>query len=224
MNTTQQADKPTRKPKATRRHITRQDKRKATRSRQTEPIASTQSPKRTRIQMHSDAECIAACTAALTANLEHPTSKRGLDAAIASLGHIINVSTLHDWLKLYRPMIEPTLTVIPVEQTIADTRNKTLSNMIKARDLAVAQLLDPNKVKNAQYRDNGVVAGILDDHIEAATAIRPSLANAAIALDRICTALGFTTEDLILSHTAKLQDLQQRRLMSADKPMIEPGE
>lgn len=189
------------------------------------PTSETRSAKRAYTPSQTTpAERIAAVTAALTANREHPTGSRALDAACLSLGRPIHVSTLHDWLQLYRGQIEATLPVIDLDETIKSQHNKTLADMIKARDIAVKQLLDENKAKGANYRDNGVVAGILHDKIENATALPANIVDAVLAFVKICDALGFPAEQLIRDNTNRLIGLQQRRLMADSTAMLSPGE
>lgn len=156
----------------------------------------------------------------------HPVGKRAYDAACASLGVNINVGTLHDWLKLYRAQVEPTLalTVVPVEETILAQRDKTLNDMVKAKEIAMAQLLDEGKAKLASYRDSGVVMGILHDKIEASTALPVSMVNAVQAFMRICDALGLPAEDMIRGNTAKLIGVQQHRLMQDNQGMLTTGD
>lgn len=84
--------------------------------------------------------------------------------------------------------------------------------MFKARDIAIKQLLDEDKAKNANYRDNGVVAGIMHDKIESAIGLSPSMVATVQAWERICNALGLPAEELIKANTEKLQALQQARL------------
>src|SRR5260221_6055769 len=142
---------------------TAKTKRTATRSKpKVEPNNNSQKQKRAyaRAEDFTAQERIVAVTAALTANAEHPTGRRALDAACAALHTTIHVSTLHDWLHLYRDQVRPMLITKPIDQVIIDQRDSTLADMNAVRQLAIQELQDKAKAKEASWRDTAVVFGI----------------------------------------------------------------
>lgn len=157
----------------------------------TKPTQDNRATKRTRTEDFTAEERISAVTAALTANAEHPLGKRALEAACTSLRTTIHISTLADWLKLYRPMVEPTLITKPIDQVIIEQRDSTLADMNKVRQLAIQELQDKEKAHNASWRDSAVVLGIVHDKIEDSIGLAPDMVAVARRWQALAAAAGW---------------------------------
>lgn len=149
------------------------------------------------IRQHSDAQKQRAVAAMLTANREHPLSAVSIEAACTALGHKVHHATLDTWLKLYRATVEASLVLPTTAEIVTATRDDILQQWQEVRRVAMDQLKNEQKAKDAQYGQLVIGAGTAHDKIERMT--------------------GLPAEDVALwhdlAHTAALAGVDHRQVI-----------
>lgn len=133
----------------------------------------------------------------LTANKEHPLSAASQEAAWNALGHKVHLATLDTWLKALRKTVEASLVLPTTAEIVTSTRDDILQQWEEVRRVAMNQLKNEQKAKDAQYGQLVIGAGTAHDKIERMT--------------------GLPAEDVALwhdlAHTAALAGVDHRQVI-----------
>lgn len=194
------------------------------RSRQRAAAASPASkPRRVSARAYTKADKVRACTAALTANVDHPYSDVSVQAARDTINAPgLSKETLFNWMTECRDQVLGLM--LPQQTTaeiVSETQESVLADMVAVRNMAIERLKRPDgKLNEASARDLAVIMGISQDHIHKLhklSAERTARVYALIAAcDRAHWDYDTFIEDMIVYVESKIQQASLSISIEAD--------
>lgn len=189
--------------------------------RRTEPRQKTRTSKRA----HNEQTKIAAVTAGLLANRDHPLGIQAHTAACTAIGERIHLSTLEEWYKLYRVQVEASL---PAPATLAEVVGETAPNFINAwvtvQRKALARLSEDEVINKAEARDLAVVGGISADQMRKAIGISTEDVELFQSFIRVMDTAALDGRNILRNMTQTAQAKLQTLLLSNQPIMLSPGD
>lgn len=187
---------------------------KRTRARTTPGAKPKRRPNTTPNLPYTEAQRVAAITAALTTNAERPLTRDAIEAARAAAGRDLSPNTLSIWIKQYGDEIRPQLSTPTNQEIIIQTQDAVIAKWAEVRRLSLDQLSNEKKLGQSSARDLAVVAGISDDHINKAVGYGPDINSRIGKMEELCKRLNI---DMLGILDRYIQLLEQNIQAQTDK-------